>query len=300
MGNLFTIQHTSVIVLTLVSIFLVTVAPGGFDGQSGEKCLSRTRNGARDIAKKRARAIVREKQWRRATTVQRRGLTPEELERRKLERRRKFIQHIAQVNASFDRHLSEEDREFIELLEEAEAEGDIDFVSDAAKSARESGCDSEVRMVVIDSLATFGWVGLPELADFLQDPDSEVVAHALDRYDLGIQELEDEQEIASLAKLAILTVTDSDQLSLMCSHLTMLNDEQEAVVALADIIGEGGEEAVAAAKEAYESLTGEAWTNEGDADAWLRENYVPDEDHLPDPVVEEREMNQNPSMDSEP
>ena len=54
-------------------------------------------------------------------------------------------------------------------------------------------------------------------------------------------------------------------------------DELAAIQVIADVVEREGP-AVPNALEAYESITGEEWSGFQDAEQWLMENYVPDDD----------------------
>lgn len=227
----------------------------------------RSRAEARAEVQRKARAMVRKG---RKNGILKPRLTPEE--RKELERRQLLLKLFAENARESD--LSVGDKEFLEVLAAAEQEEDIDLVADAAQAALKSE-SVEVRRAVVEALAAFGEAGIPELADYLKDPDPDIAALAVDRYELALQEVERDEEIAVLAKLATMSLADEDQLGLMMSQIEMVDDELLAVQTMVDIIDEGGEEAVEAAKESYERYTGEEWSGIEAAEKWLQENYEP-------------------------
>ena len=268
-------------------LLLVRSDGGGASGRTGaqiarEKGLLKSgsagsRAQARAQAQREARAATRGRRAGRKTE-QVRQLTPEQ---RRRQEQKLLVRRIFEENARADRLLGTDDRMFLDALEAAEQEGDIDFVADAAQVALKAG-SSVLRAAAVESLATFGEAGLPELADYLTDPDPEIASLAVDRYEMGLQEVEDEAEVAVLAKLAALTLTDASQLDLVLSQVGMVTDELIAVQTIVDLIEEGGEETAAAARELYESYTSEEWSGIDAAENWLKENYEPEEREAPE------------------
>lgn len=232
----------------------------------------RSQREARAALQREARETARRGRARNGARSGRGARTPGERKRQEQER---FVKRILAENAKED-GFSVDDRAFLEILEEAEQADDIDLVADAAQAALKSG-NRELRLAAVEALATFGESGIPELADFIADPDPEVAAMAVDRYEMGLQDVEDEAEVAVYAKLAAMSLKDESQLDLMLSQIQMVSDELVAVQAMADLISEGGDEVSAAARRLYEDYTGEEWTGFDDAEKWLRENYEPED-----------------------
>ena len=173
------------------------------------------------------------------------------------------------------------EQEILDVADEAVDEHDLETAQDVAAEALRSN-DSRVRLRAVEMLTEFGEAGLPELADFLTDRHGEVANLAADRFELGVQEIEDDAERVAVAKLGVLTVDDPDKLASMMGTLTMATDQLEVISALADIIRDGSPAQIRAAKEAYESETGEEWTGIEAADQWLQENYEPPEEEEPE------------------
>ena len=172
--------------------------------------------------------------------------------------------------------LTDEEREIIDVADEAVSEQDFETAQDVAAAALKSD-DARVRLRAVETLTDFGEAGLPELADFLGDPHPDVAELAADRYELAVQEVESESEQVAIAKLGMLSIKDEDRLRSMAGTLIMASDELTVVSALVDVILDGTPEQAAAAKEAYESETGEEWQGVDVAEQWLRENYEPPE-----------------------
>ena len=177
------------------------------------------------------------------------------------------------------------EQEILDVADEAVDEHDLATAQDVAAEALKSG-DARIRLRAVEVLTEFGEAGLPELADFLTDRHGEVANLAADRFELGVQEIEDDAERVAVAKLGVLTVDDPDKLASMMGTLTMATDSLEVISALADIIRDGSPAQIRAAKEAYESETGEEWSGLEAADRWLQENYDPPEEEEPDEAGE--------------
>lgn len=173
-----------------------------------------------------------------------------------------------------DRPYTAEEREILDIADEAVCDHDLETAQDVAAEALKSK-DPRVRLRAVEMLTEFGEAGLPELADFLKDPHGEVANLAADRFELGTQEVENEDERVAIAKLGVLSVDDPDRLLSMMGTLTMATDQLQIISALADIILDGSPAQIKAAKEAYEGETGEEWTGIEAADRWLKENYEP-------------------------
>ena len=178
------------------------------------------------------------------------------------------------------------EQEILDVADEAVDEHDLATAQDVAAEALKSS-DARVRLRAVEMLTEFGEAGLPELADFLTDRHGEVANLAADRFELGVQEIEDDAERVAVAKLGVLTVDDPDKLESMMGTLTMATDSLHVIRALADIIRDGSPAQIRAAKEAYESETGEEWTGIEAADQWLQENYDPPEEDEPDEADDE-------------
>lgn len=173
------------------------------------------------------------------------------------------------------------EQEILDVADVAVDEHDLETAQDVAAEALKSS-DARVRLRAVEMLTEFGEAGLPELADFLKDRHGEVANLAADRFELGVQEIEDDGERVAVAKLGVLTVDDPDKLASMMGTLTMATDQLQIISALADIIRDGSPAQIKAAKEAYESETGEEWTGIEAADQWLQENYEPPEPEEPE------------------
>ena len=206
---------------------------------------------------------------------------------------------IVEAARIFDReeqkHLTKEESAFLDELNEAMLEDDVEIVGEVADEMA-SNPNPVMRRNAVEAISWFGEEGLPELAQYMVDPDPTVAELARERWSIGVSELESDKEKVALSKLAILSVNDADAISDYMSDLSMANDDLEIMQALVDIIDEGGPLAVKAAMEQYESMTSEEWRGFDYAEAWLKENYdPPDPEENSEDAVEDQE---NPEAES--
>lgn len=193
------------------------------------------------------------------------------------------------------RHLNEDEKKFLDELNEAMLDDDVEIVGEVANEMANNP-NPVMRRNAVEAISWFGDEGLPELAQYMTDPDSTVAELARERWSIGISELESDKEKVALSKLAILSVDDEDAISDYMSDLSMANDDLEIMQALVDIIEEGSPLAAKAAKEQYESMTTDEWRGFDYAEAWLKENYdPPDPEENPEEPVEHQE---NPEAES--
>ena len=177
--------------------------------------------------------------------------------------------------------LKPEERQLLDELNEAMCEDDFETISFAAEELAQNP-NPIIRRAAVEAISWFGDKGLADMAVFLVDGDEEVAELAKERWSLGVQEVEDEQEKATLAKLGMLYVTDEDSLTTFMGDLTMVDDDLKVMQVLVDLIEEGTPESAAVAREQYEWMTGDEYTTVDAADSWLQENYEPPEEDEPE------------------
>ena len=262
---------------------------------------------ARELAQQEARAEVA-KHGKKATVEQKQKANKvKESKRKNLKGPRRFFASMRQRSFSRsgkptdfpDREFTEEEREILEVADEAVSDADLETAKDLAAEALKSE-DPRIRLRAVEALTEFGEAGLPEMADFLTDRHEEVANLAADRFELGVQEIEDDSERVAVAKLGLLTVDDEDKLSSLAGTLRMATDSKLVISALADVIRDGSKAQAEAAKEAYQEETGEEWKGVEAADKWLQENYEPPEpEETEEPEVPEDDDNSDDSNDQE-
>lgn len=140
----------------------------------------------------------------------------------------------------------------------------------------QTSTNAEVRSEMVDALGTFGKKALVELLPFMADPDPDVAENARDQWTMALGELTNERTKCKYIESAMGILTDEDALDSMMTELADC-DDRLAIQTIVNVIESGTSQAVAAAKEQYEFITGEEYTNITDAEAWLQENYEPEE-----------------------
>lgn len=131
--------------------------------------------------------------------------------------------------------------------------------------------NKEVRRSMVDALAYFGEKALPELTQFLSDPDGDVAESAMDSWKSALGDIENEKTKADVVTMGMSIIKDEDALEDISNELIGI-DEEVAVRALLAVMTTDNEPGVAKAREQYEFVTGEEFTNAADAEKWIREN----------------------------
>ena len=154
---------------------------------------------------------------------------------------------------------------------------DLDGARELAEKAIGSS-NAELRAMAVDALSWFGQNALVELTEFMSDADEGVAEEAKSSWMRALQEIEDDGLKAGVVELTLGKLKDKDILEDVANELVGI-DELAAVQVLANVIDDGkNAKAVAAAKEAYNSITGDDWSGVDAAEAWLQENYTASED----------------------
>ncbi len=176
-----------------------------------------------------------------------------------------------------DDGLTSEERALSKRIEAALDEDDLAKAVACAKEALASP-NAEIRQTMVDTLGWFGEKGLPQLVPFLADPDKDVRDSAMDVWSEALSAIEDEPEKLGIVELAMNVLTDEEALEDIADEYVGA-DEKLAVESLLRIIeGGGSKEGIAKAKETYEFVTGDEFTDRAAAEKWIAEEYVPDED----------------------
>lgn len=176
-----------------------------------------------------------------------------------------------------DDGFTPEERDLSKRIEAALDEEDLEKAVACAKEAL--ACpNAEIRQAMVDTLGWFGEKGLPELTPFLADPDEDVRDSAMNEWSMALSEIEDEPEKLGIVELAMNVLSDEDALENISGEYIGA-DEKLAVESLLRIIeGGGSAEGIAKAKETYEFVTGDEFTDRAAAEKWIAEEYVPDEE----------------------
>ena len=174
-----------------------------------------------------------------------------------------------------DDDMSPADRRLMDAIEQGRDDDDLDRLVKIIPEVSAS-TNAEVRAELVDAIGWFDVKGMNHLLPFMADPDDDVRESAIDNWTSALGEVEDEKMRAQMIGAVMQVLTDEDALESMVNELIDM-DEKVALQTLVDVI-EGGKAApqgVATAREQYEFLTGEEYTNIDAANQWLAENYEP-------------------------
>lgn len=137
---------------------------------------------------------------------------------------------------------------------------------------------TEIRQAMVDTLAWFGEKAIPELTPFIADPDEDVAENAMNEWDSAVSSIEDDGEKIGMTEMAMQVISDEDALESISGNYIGV-DEKLAVESLLRVIeGGGSAKGVEKAKETYEFVTGEEFTDRAAVEKWIAEEYEP-----PDP-----------------
>jgi hypothetical protein len=169
------------------------------------------------------------------------------------------------------------ERALAERIEKALDDEDLELALSCAEEALKCKV-AEIREDMVDALGWFGEKALPELTPFLADADEDVRESAMNEWTMALSSIEDEDRKIRVVELAMGVMKDEDTLEEISSEYIGA-DEKLAVESLVRIIeGGGSAEGVAKAKETYEFVTGDEWTDAAAAERWIAEEYEPPEE----------------------
>ena len=194
----------------------------------------------------------------------------------KTERKADKKPEIAVEREADDPDLTPEEEQQLDDIHEALNNEDLDAAIKLAEAAQKAK-NPEIRMAMVETLGWLGARALPELTPFLGDPDEDVVFEATAQWQSALYEIEDDKEKCSIISMALKALTDEETLDEIASELNGM-DELLSLGVIVDVLDNGTVAGKKAVKNAYETVTGEEWTDINAAEAWLEENYQPDED----------------------
>ena len=169
-----------------------------------------------------------------------------------------------------------EERKLAADIEKALDEEDFELAKKCAPLALKCK-DAEIRQSMVDTLGWFGEKAIPELTPFIADPDEDVAESAMNEWDCNVSSIEDDGEKVGMTELAMAVLSDEDALESISSNYIGV-DEKLAVESLLRVIeGGGSENGIAKAKETYEFVTGEEFSDRAAAEKWIAEEYEPPE-----------------------
>ena len=185
--------------------------------------------------------------------------------------------HHVSIEDDDDDNRTPEEKALAERIEKALDDEDFELAVACAEEAQKCG-DAEIRQSMVDTLGWFGEKALPELTPFLADADEDVRDSAMSEWTTALSSIEDEGVKIKTVELAMGVLNDEDALEEI-SNEYIGADEKLAVESLARIIeGGGSKEGVEKAKETYEFVTGDEWTDAAEAERWIAEEYEPPEE----------------------
>jgi len=163
----------------------------------------------------------------------------------------------------------------------------------ACADAAQKCAVADIRQSCVDALGWFGGKALPELVPFLADADEDVRDSARSEIATAIADIEDEAARIGLVERIMAVLEDADFLEDISNEYLGV-DEKLAVESLIRIITDGAAAAgVAQARETYEFVTGEEWTDAAAARRWIEEEYTP-----PEADAAETEVSENGGEDT--
>lgn len=176
-----------------------------------------------------------------------------------------------------DDRRTPEEKALAARIEKALDDEDFELAASCAEEAQKCN-DLEIRQAMVDTLGWFGEKALPELTPFLADADEDVRESAINEWTMALSSIEDDGVKIRSVELAMGVLKDEDALEDISSEYIGV-DEKLAVESLARIIeGGGSKEGIEKAKETYEFVTGDEWTDVAEAERWIAEEYEPPEE----------------------
>ena len=175
-----------------------------------------------------------------------------------------------------DESFSPADKTLAHQLQDALDAEDLKGVLAIYKNASESA-NPAIRQRMVSALSWFGEKALPELTPFMADADEDVRDDAQQQWSSALSEVEDDRQRAEIVEAAMNVLTDRDTLDQIVSELNSVPNDI-AVSTLVRIITSGNATAAVSAREAYEFITGDEYTDANAAQQWLQENQDEDMD----------------------
>ena len=157
-------------------------------------------------------------------------------------------------------------------IEKDDLEGARSLAEEALKSD-----NADLKEKVVDALGWFGEAAMAELTPFMSDANEEVAKAAADHWVDALQNIEDDGVKAGVVELSLKSIRNKDILEDVANELIGL-DERAAVQVIANVMEGESSPAAEAARETYETITGEKWSGVDAAEKWLQKNYKPPKD----------------------
>lgn len=164
--------------------------------------------------------------------------------------------------------FSGKDKQLAKEMDAAFWDDDMTGAIALASSAINSD-NVELREKAVECLAWYDVDGMAALTPFLTDPDEGIAAKAIAAWTDALAHIDDDNERADIVRLMAKGLKSVDAINNML--ITTGNDSDLSTMQIiVDVIDCGTEEAMAAAREHYEFMTGEEFTTLEAAEEWLR------------------------------
>ena len=134
-----------------------------------------------------------------------------------------------------------------------------------------SNTNDEIRSEMVDALGWFGEEAMAELLPFMADRVEEIAQTAIDNWTTALADVSDGREKAKLIESAMHIIRDKESLESMIMELGDCEDVV-AMQAIVNLIASKNANASSVAREHYEFVTGEEYTDFATAEKWVREN----------------------------
>ena len=175
---------------------------------------------------------------------------------------------------AFLEDLSSKDKKHVLDVQNALDNDDFAGVASAARKAVKSA-NPAVREAAIEALGWFGPEALPELTPLMADADEDVAQTATTQWELALGEIDDSATRATIAEATMRAIKNKETLQSIVCEITNQDDDFTILESLVSLIEDSNAACAEVAREEYETLTGEEWTNIDAANAWLEQNYDP-------------------------
>ena len=167
-----------------------------------------------------------------------------------------------------------EEKALAKKIEKALDDEDLELARACSLEALQCA-NVEIRQSMVDTLGWFGQKALAELTPFLADANEDVAESAMNEWEMAVSEIDDDAEKIGTVELAMHVLSGEDALESISGEYIGV-DEKLAVESLLRIIEGGGSAAgIAKAKETYEFVTGDEFTDRAAAEKWIVEEYEP-------------------------
>lgn len=212
---------------------------------------------------------------RRQRELNKRQILRQERHAAMLERRRAREASGIVLSEEPDVPMTEADKRICDRLQSASDQSDHAEILRLYEDAKGSD-DVRVRQAMVDALTDFSArEALLQLTGLAFDADEDVAQSAANLIQLKIGEIESETDRAPLIADYMMALRGEENQAMLAAEINALSDEKLQLETILSVIDGGGKDAIRAAKESYEFITGEKYVDRDTAQKWFDENYVP-------------------------